>query len=173
MIKQFLLKQKHNNSLYPSKNTFTPSTLSHNEGENLFYFTSPYTPTTSKIAHTHSFPYFTPFTFYHAKTLSDQFACATTPPIEYGSSTAELSGGSEELPGFHPVISVLHRPHSTEQQTRTRSSQQAWKERTNHRARYKRSLSISGKRNNDPFPIFYPHFYKNLQRRNKYLTEEL
>ena len=58
---------------------------------------------------------------------------------------------TEELPGFHPVISVLHRPHSTKRQTRARFNQQAWKERTNHRTRYTRSLSISGKAKHDLF----------------------
>ena len=77
-----------------------------------------------------------------------------------------FSNFCEELPGFHPVISVLHRPLSTKQKTRTRSSQRDWEERTNHRAWYMRLLSISGKRNNTFFPVFYTHFYKNRRRRN-------
>ena len=71
--------------------------------------------------------------------------------ISKTSSSLLTSVIHEELPGFHPVISVLHRPHSTKRQMRARFSQQAWKERTNHRTRYTRSLSISGKARYDPF----------------------
>ena len=49
------------------------------------------------------------------------FVCATTPPIQYGSSTAELSGGVKSFLDFIQ-LSLLYKPHSI-LRTRARCNQ--------------------------------------------------
>ena len=72
------------------------------------YFTSNLLQITTFFPHSNTISkhYYTRFP-HQRRAFPSLFICATTPPLEYGSSTGENVVGSEELPGLHPVISVF------------------------------------------------------------------
>ena len=63
--------------------------------------------------------------FIFDKKTSPYFVCATTPPFQYGSSTAELSGGVKSFLDFIQ-LSLLYKPYSP-LPTRARCDQLVWK----------------------------------------------
>ena len=97
MIIHFNIIQLQTNSLHHySRNAKNPS-FTQTSIKTLSTFISHSLTTTKSKAKTKKHFIFPSF---YAKTFPDQFACATTPPLEYGSSTAELSGGVKSFLDF-------------------------------------------------------------------------
>ena len=110
------------------------------------------------------------FLFFSKTSL--YFVCAT-PPIQYGSSTAELLGGVKSFLDFIQ-LSLFYLDPIVQRDERVRASaSRSGNERTNQRTRYTGSLSVSGKPWYDPFSDYVLTLYSTPKPTTTYFCNQI